>query len=57
MTSHVFDAYRADKDKAARERAEWWKTQPHKGSRQEGVLWRGGLARRKPRPVTLAGGK
>ena len=52
-----FDPYREDKDRAAAERAEWRKNLPHKGGRQAETPWKGGLAKRKPRPVTLAGGK
>jgi hypothetical protein len=51
---HGYDSYRAEKDKAALERATWRKTVPKRGPKQEGPKWRGGLARRKPRPVTLA---
>jgi hypothetical protein len=32
---HFFDPYRADKDRAAAERAAWRKTLPHKGSRRK----------------------
>jgi hypothetical protein len=53
---HGFDPYRADKDQAARERAEWRKAFPRTGPRQEGPLWRGALGKRKLRPVTLAKG-
>jgi hypothetical protein len=51
---HGFDPYRAEKDQAARERAEWRREQPRKGPRQPDQFRKGGLARRKPRPVTLA---
>jgi hypothetical protein len=51
---HGFDPYRVEKEKAAKGRAEWRKTFPRTGPKQEGPLWRGGLARRAKRPVTLA---
>jgi hypothetical protein len=54
MTGHVFDAYKVDKDRAARERAEWRKLQPRHGCRVPEAPWKGGLARRKVRPITLA---
>ena len=57
MTFPRFDPYAHDKERAAKERAEWRKGLPHKGSRLNGALWKGGLAKRKQRPVTLAGGQ
>ena len=51
---HGYDVYREDKERAAKERAEWLREQPRKGPRQPSQFRKGGLARRKPRPVTLA---
>ena len=50
---HGFDPYRAEKDKAARERAEWRKTFPMTGPKQPGPLWRGALGKRRLRRVIL----
>jgi hypothetical protein len=53
MSFHFFDPYR--EDKAARERGEWRKSYAMKGGPHQNIpLWRGGLAGRKKRPVTLA---
>jgi hypothetical protein len=52
---HFFDPYLKDRERAALERAEWHKKNRLKGGLHQHVpKWRGGLAGRKPRPVTLA---
>jgi hypothetical protein len=52
---HFFDPYEKDRERAACERAEWHKAHRLKGGPRQGVpTWRGGLAGRAQRPVTLA---
>jgi hypothetical protein len=51
---HFFDPYLKDRERAAIERAAWHKANRLGGPKQNIPLWRGGLAGRKKRPVTLA---
>jgi hypothetical protein len=52
---HFFDPYLKDRERAALERAEWHKKNRLKGGPRQNIpLWRGGLAGRAKRPVTLA---
>ena len=48
-----FDPYKGTKDKRTQERATWKKMQPN-GLRELRGHRKGGLGKRKPRPVTLA---
>ena len=52
---HFFDPYLKDRERAAIERAAWHKAHRLKGGPKQTIpKWRGGLAGRKKRPVTLA---
>jgi hypothetical protein len=52
---HFFDPYLKDRERAALERADWHKKNRLRGGAHQNIpLWRGGLAGRKPRPVSLA---
>lgn len=52
---HFFDPYLKDRERAACERAAWHKAHRLKGGpRQHVPTWRGGLAGRAKRPVSLA---
>ena len=52
---HFFDPYLKDRERAALERAVWHgKNRLRGGPKQNVPKWRGGLAGRAKRPVTLA---
>ena len=54
MKGFHFDPYKDTKDKRTQERAAWKKVQPKWAAGTPDGHRKGGLGKRKPRPVTLA---